>query len=432
MRHTSGVSALAPSPPLRWLFLDLNSYFASVEQQEKPYLRGKPVAVVPMVSDATCAIAASSQAKKFGVKTGTNIGDARRMCPGLILVEASHSLYVEYHERIKTEIERHYPIEVVASIDEMGLLLDSRHQDEAVAVALAKRIKAGILKNIGEVITCSVGIAPSRFLAKLASDIQKPDGLTVLHLHDMPSKIADWKLTDICGIGRRMEPRFHAAGILTIEQLWAATSQQLHQVWGGVGGDRFWREFHGQDLGHFATQHSSIGHSHVLAPEFRKPPEAVIVAKRLLSKAASRLRRTDYRTRGLSLSVSTEERTRGEAMVKLSQAVSDTFTLMQHLDRLWPEVMAQIGWARVKKISVTLHDLQSCLELEQMELFPELRPTSPADQTRRETLSKIMDKLNQHYGRDSIALGFVPNQVKTFSGTKIAFSRIPEKEEFQE
>jgi DNA polymerase-4 len=156
------------------------------------------------------------------------------------------------------------------------------------------------------------------------------------------------------------------------------------------------------------------------------------VAKRLLSKAASRLRRTDYRTRGLSLSVRTEERGRGEAQVRLSQPVSDTFTLMQHLDQLWPEAMAQIGWTRVKKISVTLNDLQSCSEPQQMELFQELQPMQPAEQTRRETLSKIMDDLNQHYGRDSIALGFVPNQVKTFSGTKIAFSRIPEKAEFQE
>jgi DNA polymerase-4 len=426
------VPDLISSPALRWLFLDLNSYFASVEQQEKPKLRGRPVAIVPMISDATCAIAASYQAKKFGVKTGTNIGDARRMCPGLILVEASHSLYVDYHERIKTEIEQHYPIEVVGSIDEMGLLLDSRHQDETVAVALAKQIKAGIRKNVGDLITCSVGIAPSRFLAKLASDIQKPDGLTVLHLHNMPGRIADWKLTDICGIGRRMEPRFHAAGIQSIEQLWAATSQQLHHIWGGVGGDRFWRELHGQDLGHFATEHRSIGHSHVLAPEFRKPPEAVIVAKRLLSKVASRLRRTDYLTRGISLSIRAEDRARGDSYVRLPQPISDTFTLMHHLDLMWPDVMAQAGWVRVKKIAVTVHDLQSALEPQQMELFTELQPTPPADLIRREKLSKIMDKLNQHYGRDSIALGFMPNQVKTFSGTKIAFSRIPEKEEFQE
>lgn len=421
------------SPPLRWLFLDLNSYFASVEQQVRRELRGKPVAVVPMMSDATCAIAASFQAKKFGVKTGTNVGEAKRMCPGLQLVLADHSRYVAYHERIKAEIERHYPIEVVGSIDEMGLLLDRRHQDEKVAVDLARRIKQGLREKVGEVITCSIGIAPNRFLAKLASDIEKPDGLTVLHLHEMPHKIAHWKLTDLCGIGRRMEPRFYEAGIYSIEQLWAATSQQLHQIWGGVGGDRFWQELHGQDLGHFASNHSSIGHSHVLAPEFRNPVQARIVAKRLLSKAASRLRRTEYRASALSVSARAEGPVlRGEAHCQLSQPVSDTFTLMRHLDRLWPEVMQQIRGRRVKKISVTLHGLHSNAEPQQLELFPELQAEPPAALERQEKLSQIMDTLNQRYGRDSVALGFLPNQVKTFSGTKIAFDRIPDQEEFQE
>jgi DNA polymerase-4 len=200
-----------------------------------------------------------------------------------------------------------------------------------------------------------------------------------------------------------------------------------------VGGDRFWQELHGQDLGHFATQHSSIGHSHVLAPEFRHHAQAVIVAKRLLSKAASRLRRTEYRAQGLSLSVRAEgQPLRGDAQSRLSQPLSDTFTLMRLLDRLWPEVMRQIRWSRVKKISVTLHDLQSNAEPQQLELFPELQPAKPVVLARQEKLSQIMDTLNQRYGRDSVALGFLPNQVKTFSGTKIAFDRIPEAEEFQE
>jgi DNA polymerase-4 len=426
------VPAALHSPALRWLYLDLNCFFASVEQQERPELKGLPVAVVPMVSDSTCAIAASFEAKKFGVKTGTNIGEARRMCPGLVLVEASHGRYVEYHEKIKKEIERHYPIEVVASIDEVGLLLDSRHQSEPVALDLARRIKAGLRDKVGECITCSVGIAPNRYLAKAASDFQKPDGLTVLRLEDMPEKIAHWKLTDLCGVGRRMEPRLHAAGILTIEDLWNAAPEDLHQVWGGVGGDRFWHELHGEDLGHFATQTRSIGHSHVLAPEFRKPPEAVVVARRLLFKAASRMRREGYRTSLVSLSVRTEDRNRGDADLRLPGHVSDTISLMQVMDQLWPVVMGQVRWARVKKVAVTLLDLKAASTPEQLELFPEMNPTSTEELARRDRLSSVMDSLNQRYGRDSIAVGFVPNQVKTFSGTKIAFTRIPEKAEFQE
>ena len=87
---------------IRWLFLDLNSYFASVEQQEDPRLRGKPVAVVPMLAESTSAIAASYEAKAFGVTTGTRVSDARRMCPGIIFVEANHDLYIQYHHKIVT------------------------------------------------------------------------------------------------------------------------------------------------------------------------------------------------------------------------------------------------------------------------------------------------------------------------------------------
>src|ERR1039458_4079224 len=87
-------------PRLNWLFVDMNSYFASVEQDARPELRGQPVAIVPMMADTTCCLAASYEAKAFGVKTGTMVADAKRMCSGLVLVEARHEIYVEYHHRI--------------------------------------------------------------------------------------------------------------------------------------------------------------------------------------------------------------------------------------------------------------------------------------------------------------------------------------------
>src|SRR5208337_4195962 len=113
-------------PALNWLFVDLNSYFASVEQEVRPELRGRPVAVVPMMADTTCCIAASYQAKAHGVKTGTLVGEARRICPGLQLVEARHELYVEYHHRIVAAVEQCVPVTAVLSIDEMGCRLLGR------------------------------------------------------------------------------------------------------------------------------------------------------------------------------------------------------------------------------------------------------------------------------------------------------------------
>ncbi len=123
----------APPEPLgepfvNWLFVDLNSYFASVEQQVRPELRGKPVAVVPVEADTTCCIAASYEAKAYGVKTGTIVADAKRLCPDLILVEGRHELYTDYHHRIIKAVESCVPVTAVCSVDEMACRLMGRER----------------------------------------------------------------------------------------------------------------------------------------------------------------------------------------------------------------------------------------------------------------------------------------------------------------
>jgi DNA polymerase-4 len=417
-------------PFVDWLFLDLNSYFASVEQQLNPELRGKPIAVVPVDTDATCAIAASHEAKKFGIKTGTNIGEARRRCPELITVIAGHDVYVEFHHKIIEEVERHFPVHVICSIDEMACKLDAPRRRLDAAMDLARRIKQGLRERVGECITCSVGLAPNRFLAKVASDMQKPDGLVVLLPEEMPGRLLELELSDLCGIGRRMEPRLHACGIRTMEDLWAADRETLHRAWGGVGGDRFWHGLHGGVTEDDAPPvHRTIGHSHVLAPEQRTPPAAGIVARRLLLKAASRLRRMKYRARNLHLSVRTEDGLRCETQTKFDEG-SDSIVLARVLAELWQQVMKQARWQRVKKVSVTLFGLVAETCPQQLELFDSSKESVPREQ--REQLSRVMDKINQKFGRDSVVIGFTPDTVRTFSGTKIAFTRIPDREEFKE
>jgi DNA polymerase IV len=132
---------------LRWLVLDLNSFFASCEQQEDPNLRGRSVIVVPTLAETTCAIAASYQAKALGIKTGTLVHEARRLCPDVNLVMAHHKLYVEYHHRILTAIDKRIPVEEVMSIDEVACRLDRIQQQPTVAHALARNIKREIHNN---------------------------------------------------------------------------------------------------------------------------------------------------------------------------------------------------------------------------------------------------------------------------------------------
>ena len=190
-------------PTVNWLFVDLNSYFASVEQQDRPELRGKPVGVVPMLADTTCCIAASYEAKAFGVRTGTIVADARRMCPDIVLVEGRHELYVEYHHRVVEAVESCLPVTAVCSIDEMACRLMGRERPLLAAIELARKVKARIRERVGEMLRSSVGLATNRYLAKVASDMEKPDGLVALPLDILPRALQQLNLRDLPGVGAR-------------------------------------------------------------------------------------------------------------------------------------------------------------------------------------------------------------------------------------
>jgi DNA polymerase-4 len=173
---------------LNALLVDFNSYFASCEQQVRPELRGKPVGVVPMLADSTCLIAASYEAKAYGVKTLTNVGEAKKKIPHIELVVARHELYIEFHHKLIKAVDEIAPVREVLSIDEMVCDLPSGYKSVERAIELSLAIKRNLAK-VGECLKVSIGLAPNTFLAKLASDMQKPDGLVVLEEHDVPGKI---------------------------------------------------------------------------------------------------------------------------------------------------------------------------------------------------------------------------------------------------
>jgi nucleotidyltransferase/DNA polymerase involved in DNA repair len=188
-------------PAVQWLFLDLNAFFASCEQQEAPALRGKPVIVVQTLTDSAVAIAASYAAKAFGIKTGTIVNEARRLCPDVMPVQANHRLYTEYHERILAAVDTCLPVEKVMPIDEMACRLMGTERQVDVACTLALRVKRALREQVGECLTCSIGIAPNVFLGKVGSDLQKPDGLVVITHEDLPGILLGLDLQDIYGIG---------------------------------------------------------------------------------------------------------------------------------------------------------------------------------------------------------------------------------------
>jgi DNA polymerase IV len=167
---------------------------------------------------------------------------------------------------------------------------------------LALKVKLALREQVGECLTCSIGLAPNVFLGKVGSDLQKPDGLIVITHDTLPDVLLGLELQEIYGIGARMEQRLHRAGILTVAQLWNATPYQLRRVWGGINGLLFHQMLHGVDIQPPSSRYSkSIGHQHVLEPELRTKKGAHDFAQHLLTKAAERLRRGDYYYRRLVL-----------------------------------------------------------------------------------------------------------------------------------
>lgn len=416
-------------PHLKWLFLDLNAYFASVEQQERPALRGRPVGVIPLQSEGTSLIAASYEAKAFGIKTGTSVREARQLCPGIVLVPARHEIYVEYHHRILEEIDRHIPVAHVGSIDEVDCELLGPQRERAAAMDLARRIKRGILETVGECLRCSVGIAPNRFGAKVASDMQKPDGLVVIEPGELPDRLFGLQLRDLTGIGFNMERRLNAAGIYTVRELAALEPKHARKIWGSVAGERFWYGLHGVDIPDTPTERGSIGHGRILPPALRPPAQARQVARRLLTKAAVRLRRYGCTARTLVLSVKLENGGRwgGETRFEPTQ---DSVPLLDALDRLWAGFEADHR-VRLKQVAVTLLGLAP-VEAYMPDLFAAADPAWRARQDRLARLSGVMDGLNHRFGADTVMLGVLPSVGLEYAGAKVAFNRIPDRIEFTE
>ncbi len=417
---------------VNWLFVDMNSYFASVEQQVQPQLQGKPTVVVTVDTDSTVCIAASYEAKACGVSTGTPLGEAKKKCSGLNVIVARHELYVDYHNRIKNAVENCLHVSKIVSIDEMECRLLGRERYPDNARALAQKVKKAVY-GVGECLRCSIGLAPNRFLAKTASNLQKPDGLVTITPSQLPEILFRLKPRDLPGIGHRMEERLLSEGITTMEQLWQLDIDQMTRLWGGVVGTRFWMKMRGDDFDDRATQRSSIGHQHVLPPELRTRDQAAAVGKKLLHKAAVRLRQAGLATSGMAIFVmfAKNQTSRNEKEDQSAYwlhhgrpvwetrlrfpSCQDTMTLINIFQEAWkncPEF-------RPVMVSVVLIDLIP-EGMQNLTLFGELH-----GEQRFNRLAHAMDAINAKYGSTTLYLGGI-HDVRTSAPPRIAFTSIPD------
>ncbi|MCW8842182.1 MAG: UMUC-like DNA-repair protein [Rhodobacteraceae bacterium] len=384
----------------RTLYIDMDSFYASVEQQLTPELRGRPVGITAVDNDAGAIVAASYDAKALGIGVGTRIYEAKKLCPNIALVGARHRVYVRMNQKIAKAIDRIAEVERIRSVDEFQIRLSAVDHELDRAVAKAAAIKALIKQEAGPFIGASVGLGPNHLLAKIAGKLEKPDGLSWLSPDNMPDRLADMPLDKLPGIAKGIHRKLEAAGVQTIPDLYRLDPRHARMIWHSVEGERFVRALQGEDIPLMPTRRNGYGNSKVLAPENRTLPNAYYVSRWLVEKATARLRRDGYLARYFSIQVSC--RPKGWWADGITTFPSqDTLHFLALHKALWQRFYDRTGCRNYLSVGVQLGRIER-LEDRMPDLF---LPVRQAERTKLEKLGKVVDNINRRYGPDTVSFG---------------------------
>lgn len=427
-------------PRIERLYLDFDSFFATAEQYFNPALRGRAVGVVPLDTWNTGCIAISREAKARGLKGNVSVKDARRLIPDMIFVVARHDVYVRLHRRILEVIETCLPISQMRSIDEVVCNLSLKEAQEGPA--LANRIKSALAQNFSEVLTCSIGMAPTELLAKIAAEMDKPNGCVCLSMTDLPNRIAQLDLTDLPGISTGIAARLQASGVDDIPALWDLAPKQARAIWGNVEGERFWNELHGLHTKRPPTKKRMFGHSRMLPLDWRTHEMIRVCARQLASSAARRLRRADLRASKMTLSFrgggyrDPGGRQKGDQKwiwEKHCQPARDDHTFLSLLSEGLARFAREMRF-RPRSVAVMLHGLADDAMITG-DLFGAHQHAAngesvDAHQAKWEKVSDMMDQMRATHGPAIISMGPQREVPGGYLGAKIAFGRIPDDADF--
>ncbi len=456
------------------LHLDMNSYFASVEQQDNPAWRGKVLGVCEHLGGII--IAASIEAKRWGIKTGTPVWEARKLYPGIVLTHTRAEAYRHYHRAFLKVLRDYSNFVEPASIDEAyaditkicnisnGKIKNQKSKfaiqsntfnlkpnpyeeagradylfanpfEEAVKIAL--EIKQRMKKEVGDYMTCSIGIAENKLLAKIASDLKKPDGIVVIQNSNIKNKNDNLKiknvlaldieelyqrlkLTDIPGIARRQEKRLNEIGIKTLRDLRDCPLHRLVRAFGQVSGWHLhhmgklqgsWKPsvFHDETI-------KSIGHMYTLPKEFRKKEFFEPVLYKLCEMVGERLRRKKLMGFGISVFVGDKQYNNFGNSEKVDEALYGGHEIFLQARRiLYAHPGIEDVLIEAKIIGVTVFNLQ--IFYKQQSLFK--KPGQKAE------LNQALDKVNAKYGKFAITYAPVLKAGKVFRDS-VGFGRVKE------
>jgi DNA polymerase-4 len=377
------------------MHVDINSCFATVEQQANPLLRGKPVVVAAYVKDYGCILAASREAKKLGIKTGMRVGEGKLIAPRLVVLPSDPPKYRVVNRKLLGLLQSYTAHISVESIDEMVMnLKDAPALNRQSMEEIAKEIKMRIKKEIGEWITVSCGIAPNRYLAKVASGLQKPDGLVTISRENIVETFSRMTLTDFCGIKEGNSNRLKAAGILTPLAFYRASVTDLKRAFRSITGYHWWLRLHGYEDGSMykefendtQSDQKSFGQSYVLGtPRPTNDARLWQILTQLVMKMGRRLRADGFASYGVGISVMFLDHTHWHMQEKKSFALFtdlDFYTAMRSMLTHAPE-------KSVKLLAVYCYALHRDNEV-QASLFPE--------ENRGRDITRAIDAIQDKFG----------------------------------
>ncbi|MDZ7744197.1 MAG: hypothetical protein U5K77_00335 [Candidatus Saccharibacteria bacterium] len=284
------------------MHIDLNSAFATTEQQAHPSLRGKPIGVTNRISKYCCVIAASYEAKALGVKVGMRLDEARALIPDFIILETDPPKYHHVYQKLAAIMKDYSPDVQMKSIDEgvidfhgtRGVINPRPLKD------IGHEIKRRVRQEIGSWMRINVGIGSNRFLAKTAAGLHKPDGLDLIDHRNLHQVYADMKLTDLTGIASHYEARLNAAGIYTPLQFLDAPADVLRRlVFHSVVGEDWYQRLRGYEVDNVPTKLGNVGRQYVL--DTRTADESVILPRfqYLCDTTGKKLRYNNVDARGV-------------------------------------------------------------------------------------------------------------------------------------
>lgn len=371
------------SQPSTVMHLDLNSCFASIEQQANPLYRGKPLVVAAYTSPRGCILAASIEAKLLGIKVGLRVEEGRRLCPDLLVVEPDTAKYRYVHAQFHQLLSSYSSHFVPKSIDEFVIHFD-QHQN---LPQLGLQIKSDIHRHIGDWLTVSIGIAPNRFLAKVASNLRKPNGLEEINVTNYQAVYSRLALTDLHGINHRLAARLFAAGITTPLEFFGSSIPQLRSAFHSVCSLYWYLRLRGWEIDTIDFSRKSFGNMYSPPVAHTDASSLAPLLCKLVEKTSFRLRRHGYRARGVHLGLLYKNRQFWHRGITLRH--QELFTSQDVYRLAFRLLLSSPLQFPVTNLSLTCFDLVRHPAL-QLQLFDSA--------IRQSNLSQAVDSLNQRYG----------------------------------